>query len=160
MKRVLFISFLFGCASLTAQESNFWNKVRFGGGFGLGFGNNNTTVAISPSAVYDFNEQFSLGLGVGYLYNKQNNFSSNVYSGSIISLYNPMNEIQLSAEFEHLFVNRRSRSFTENYNYPALYLGAAYRTGHVSFGIRYDVLYDKNKSIFASPISPIVRIFF
>lgn len=160
MKRVLFISFLFCCASLIAQESNFWNNVRFGGGFGLGFGNNNTTIAISPSAVYDFNEQFSLGAGIGYLYNKQNSFSSNVYSGSIISLYNPMNEIQLSAEFEQLFVNRRSRSFKENYNYPALYLGAAYRTGHVSFGIRYDVLYNKDKSIFASPISPIVRIFF
>jgi len=60
--------------SILAQNDNnskFWNNVRFGGGFGLGFGSNNTTIAISPSAIYEFNETFALGLTTSYLYAKK-----------------------------------------------------------------------------------------
>ncbi|CAM1333459.1 hypothetical protein [Tenacibaculum aestuariivivum] len=163
MKKIYLLLFLITTVTAFSQDnkdSNFWDNVRFGGGFGLDFGNNNTTVSISPSAIYNFNKSFSLGLGVGYLYNKRADFKSNVFSSSIISLYNPLKEIQISAEYEHLFVNRSSNTINNTYNYPALYLGAAYRSGNFSLGIRYDVLYNKDKSIYTSPISPIVRIYF
>jgi len=32
-----------------------------------------------------------------------------------------------------------------------LFIGFGSRSGPVSFGIRYDVLYDRNKSIYADP---------
>ncbi|MFT5217580.1 MAG: hypothetical protein ACI83H_002720 [Glaciecola sp.] len=41
-----------------------------------------------------------------------------------------------------------------------LYLGAGYRTGNFTIGIRYDVLYDNEKSIFADPWMPFFRVYF
>ncbi len=162
MKKLVILLFLGFTMSTFSQnnDANFWDNVRFGGGFSLGFGTS-TTIAVSPSAIYDFDNGFSLGTGISYLYNKFDGTTSNVFGGSIISLYNiPVINIQLSGEFEQLFVNQKNSTIKVNYNYPALYLGAAYQTGRLSFGLRYDVLYDKNKSIYASAISPIIRFYF
>ena len=41
-----------------------------------------------------------------------------------------------------------------------LFIGAGYRSGNVTFGIRYDVLYDEKKSIYADAWVPFVRVFF
>ena len=70
------------------------------------------------------------------------------------------NGIDLSAEFEQLFVNQKLGIYKSNYNYPSLYLGIAYRVGFFAAGMRYDVLYDDYKSIYTSPFSPIVRFYF
>ena len=164
MKKNLLVIFLLSTIFTNAQNDNdpkFWDNVRFGGGFGLGFGSNQTTIAISPSAIYEFNDMFALGLGGSYLYAKNGNLKSNVYGASFISLFNPVEEIQLSAEFEQLFVTQKQLGFDNyNFDYPALYLGAAYRVGRFAVGVRYDVLYDNNKSIFASAFSPIIRFYF
>ena len=164
MKNNLLVIFLFSTIFTYAQNDNgpkFWDNVHFGGGFGLGFGSNQTTIAISPSAIYEFNHMIALGLGGSYLYAKNGNLKSNVYGASIISLFNPIEEIQLSAEFEQLFVTQKQLGFdNNNFDYPALYLGAAYRVGRFAAGVRYDVLYDNNKSIFASAFSPIIRFYF
>lgn len=164
MKKIVILLLIGVSTSVFSQQQNetkFWDNVRFGGGFGLGFGNNSTTIAISPTAVYDFSEQFSLGLGVGYQYAHRGEYRSNIFSGSVLSLYSPFNNFQVSAEFEQLFVNQKYINQKHGYNYPALYLGASYKLGrNVSMGVRYDVLYDKTKSIYSSPISPIIRVFF
>jgi len=163
MKKLTCITFLLISTIIFSQEDNtpkFWDNVRFGGGFGLGFGSNSTTIAISPSAIYEFNDVFALGLGTSYLYAKNNDLKSNVFGAGIISLYNPTEEFQLSAEFEQLFVNQKLGLIKNNYDYPALYLGAAYRVGSFSAGLRYDVLYDDSKSIYASAFSPILRFYF
>ena len=164
MKKNLLVLFLLTTIFTNAQNENnpkFWDNVHFGGGFGLGFGSNQTTIAISPSAIYEFNDMFALGLGGSYLYAKNGNLKSNVYGASFISLFNPVQEIQLSAEFEQLFVTQKQSGFDNyDFNYPALYLGAAYRVGRFAAGVRYDVLYDVDKSIYASALSPIVRFYF
>jgi len=170
-KIVLIICFLTSFTGFTQDDddddvhqqipkSTFWDHVRFGGGLGFGFGNNITTIDVSPSAIYDFENGFALGLGVGYLYAKNDAIRSNVISPSLITLYNPAEEIQLSAEFEQLFVNQKFGSSSFSYDYPALYLGVAYRTGWAAFGIRYDVLYDELDNIFGSAFSPIIRVYF
>jgi hypothetical protein len=163
IKSILFLLLLSTLTSFAQNDKppKFWDNVRFGGGFGLGFGSNSTTIAISPSAIYEFNDAFALGIGTSYLYAKNNDLKSNVFGAGIISLYNPTQEFQLSAEFEQLFVTRKQTGFPDtNFDYPALYLGAAYRIGSFSAGLRYDVLYDENKSIFASAFSPILRFYF
>lgn len=164
MKRYLLpLLLLFSLNSFSQdnEPENFWDNVRFGGGFGLGFGNNTTTVAISPTAIYDFNESYSLGAGIGYQYSKRGDSKANVFSASVLSLYNPIYEIQLSAEFEQLFVSQSFGNLNDNFSYPALYIGAAYRIGqNFTLGLRYDVLYNENESIYASAVSPIVRVFF
>jgi len=164
MRKFTLLFFLLVSYSILGQNdnnSNFWDNVRFGGGFGLGFGSNSTTISVSPSAIYEFNDMFALGLGGSYLYSKNNDLKSNVFGAGIISLFNPTQEFQLSAEFEQLFVNQKLPGFTDaKFDYPALYLGAAYRVGSFSAGLRYDVLYDGGKSIYTSAFSPIFRFYF
>ena len=163
MRNLLFtLLFLISLAgfSQAVDSPSFWDKVQFGGGLGFGIGSNRTTISVAPSAIYNFNPKFSLGLGASYLYAKNGDFKSNVFGASVLSLYNPFEQFQLSAEFEHLFVNQKFGAVKTNSDYPALYVGAAYRIGSFSAGLRYDVLYDNNKSIYASAFSPIFRFYF
>ncbi|MCL5127527.1 alpha-ketoglutarate decarboxylase [Algibacter sp. L4_22] len=146
-------------------KSDFWEHVRYGGGIGLNFGDEFFSGTLAPNAVYEFNKSFSLGLGINGTYNSQKNiYKSTILGGSLIGYYNPINEIQISAEFEELNVNRRYNVNlnrpNENYWIPALYFGAGYRNGNVTFGIRYDVLYDTDKSIYSQAWAPFVRFYF
>jgi hypothetical protein len=161
MKKIIVFLFLAFSINTFSQRTNFWDNVQFGGGFTLGFGNNQTTIGISPSAIYNFDNGFALGAGLGYLYSEINDFSTSVYSTSIISLYQTKFNIQFSGEFDYYFAKQQTQNInTFNSNFPALHLGIAYNQGRFAVGIRYDVLYDKNTSVFASPISPVVRFYF
>ena len=163
MKKLTFILILLFYASLHAQNDSiptFWNNVRFGGGFGFGFGNNNSTLAIAPSAIYVFNDKFAAGPTVSYLYNKNYDIKSNVYGIGAIALYNPFDFLQLSSEFEQSFVTQKWGIYKDHIDFPALYMGLAYRTGWFAAGLRYDVLYDNTHTIYSSAWSPIVRFYF
>jgi hypothetical protein len=169
LKIILILAFFsFNFSTLKAQESqdSFWKNVRFGGGLGFSFGNGFFSGTIAPSAIYEFDNQFAAGIGLNATYAKRQNwFKSTILGASVISLYNPIEALQLSAEFEELNVNRDfDENFVanadDNYWYSALFLGAGYRTGNVTIGIRYDVLYDEDKSIFADPWMPFFRFYF
>ncbi|WP_121665661.1 alpha-ketoglutarate decarboxylase [Mesonia aquimarina] len=148
----------------TANNNSFMDNVRFGGGLGLSFGNDFFSGSITPSALYQVNQYFATGVGLNFTYSSFDNDEAFVYGGSIIGIVSPLREIQLSAEFEQLRVNRTYRfngnSLEDDYWYPALFLGAGYNTGPVTIGVRYDVLYDDEDSIYASPFMPFVRVYF
>lgn len=140
-------------------------KVRFGGGIGLSFGSGYFSGTLAPSAIYQFNEQFALGMGLSGTYSSlKDRYTSTIVGASVIALYNVIPEIQLSAEFEELNVTRKYEYYgvnsTENYWYPGLFLGVGFHTGNVAVGIRYDVLYDREKSIYADAYVPFVRVYF
>ena len=160
MKKILLFCFLFCSITSFSQENNFWENVRVGGTFGFSFGNNITTLSISPSAVYDFNEEFSFGGSIGYSHNKSGDYSANMYTASVITMYRPIRQIEFSAELLQSYVSKTIGSSEDNYSYPSLNIGAAYITGKVTFGVQYDVLYKKDKSIYANAISPFIRVFF
>lgn len=163
---VLTLSLLLAFNSSFAQDDDkneFWEHVRFGGGIGLSTGNNIFSATLAPSAIYDFNKQFSLGLGLSGSYlSSKNNFKSTILGGSVIGLYNPIKDIQISGEFEQNHVKRNfdNSMFDDNYWIPSFFVGAGYRTQNVTFGIRYDLLYDENKSIYANAWAPFVRVYF
>ena len=166
------IILLFVCNILIAQQqsntstmkSDFWNHVQFGGGLGLGFGSNYTDISIAPSAIYNFNNQLALGLGTQYTYIKQKGFyASHLYGGSVIALFNPINEIQLSVELEELRVNINGDRFntdSQNFWNTGLFLGAGYRTGNVTIGARYNILQDNSKNVYGDAFMPFVRVYF
>lgn len=171
LKSILILISLLISPFLIAQEQSktqnsqneFWNNVQFGGGLGLGFGTGYTNISVAPSAIYNLNEYLSLGLGVQYAYAKQkNDYTSNLYGGSIIGLINPIDEIQLSAELEQLRVNVNYDFYNNSLNYwnTGLFLGAGYRTGNVTIGVRYDILHKDNKSVYSDAFIPFVRIYF
>ncbi len=145
-------------------QGDFWQKIRYGGGLGLGFGNDTFNAAISPSAIYQANDYFAIGLGLGFNYAKFHESRLMAYGASILSYFNPIDVIQLSAELEQLRVNRKlanpTGSLVDNYWSPALFLGVGYSNRNVTVGIRYDVLYDEGKSIYSDAWMPFVRVYF
>ena len=163
----LILVFFIILTSVTAQEkkNEFWDNVRFGGGVGLSFGDGFFSGTLAPSAIYDFNDQFALGLGLNGAYNERKDFyNSTIIGGSIIGLFNPIPEIQLSTELEALNVHRNWENDlgigNQHYWYPALFMGLGYQSRNVIIGIRYDLLYDKEKSIYADPWAPFFRVYF
>ncbi|TYA52438.1 alpha-ketoglutarate decarboxylase [Formosa maritima] len=147
------------------QPNDFWSRVQFGGGIGLGFGDGYFSGTLAPSAIYRLNNYVALGIGLSGTYNTEKNYyKSSIIGGSILGLFNPIPELQLSTEFEQNNVNidwdSRTDYIDENYWYPSLYLGAGYSTRHVTIGIRYDLLYDSSKSTYLDPWMPFVRVYF
>ncbi len=161
---LLMIAFAFiilyaNAQELPKQKSEFWKKVQFGGGITLNFTNNASVFGISPSAIYNVNEKFSTGVSVSYLRTKYKNLSSayNSYGGSVLTLFNPIKGLQLSGEYEQTYVTNNSLSR----EIPALFLGVGYTYGrNIAAGLRYDVLYDENISLYPSSITPFVRVYF
>lgn len=164
---LIFALLLFGIHQSKAQDpkDKFWKNVRYGGGLGLNFGNGFFGATIAPSAIYEFNNQVALGIGLNATFNNRKDvFKTTILGGSVLGLYNVIPEIQLSGEFEQLNVSRRYdirvNADDDKYWSPALFLGAGYRSGNVIFGIRYNVLHDNEKSIYIDPWVPFVRFFF
>lgn len=173
---ILFLLFLANsgiCQSVSAQENplpkaktdDFWEHVQFGGGFGVAFGNDFTDITIAPSAIYNFNEYFALGTGLQYSRLKQKNFySSNVVGGSLIALFNPIEEIQLSLELEEVYVDTEYDDLYDNVkrNFwnTGLYIGGGYRADNVTIGARFNLLFDKDKDLYGDAFMPFVRVYF
>lgn len=169
---ILSTLFAFFSIQLSAQyqnpdfksNSDFWQNVQFGGGLGLSIGSGYTDISVAPSAIYNVNEYFAVGLGAQYTYVKvKNSYNSNLYGGSLITLFNPIPEIQLSAELEQLRVNLKgvgNNNFSDNFWNTGLFLGAGYRSGNVTIGARYNVLYKEDQGAYSDAFMPFVRFYF
>jgi hypothetical protein len=172
LKSILVCTFLFVSCILFSQNQaenpshggDFWEKVQYGGGIGLNLGSGYTEISLAPSAIYNFNKYFAFGLGTQYSYLKQRNYyASHLYGGSLIGLFNPMEAIQLSAEIEQLRVNVNldgSNNNSQNYWNTGLFIGAGYRTGNVTIGGRYNVLFNQNDNVYSTAFMPFIRIYF
>jgi len=148
-----------------AETESFWDHVQFGGGLGVAIGNDFTDITIAPSAIYNFNEHFALGTGLQYSRLKQKNFySSNVIGGSLVGLYNPIEEIQLSLELEEVHVNTTYNDLYDNVKRSfwntGLYIGGGYRADNVTIGARFNLLFDKDKDLYGDAFMPFVRVYF
>jgi len=167
--KIVFVVGLFFCSKdLKAQENediDFWNRVHFGGGLGVGIGSNYTNIALAPSVIYDFNQYISAGIALQGSYVRDKNFyESYMYGPSLIVLGNPIPQIQLSAELEQLRVNV---NYDDDLDFPndnfwntALFLGAGYRTNNVTIGVRYNVLHDSDRNVYSDALMPFVRVYF
>src|SRR5258708_28982086 len=80
-------------AQVQPQKESFWERVYFGGNFGLNFGTNFTEVEISPLMGYKLTDKLSVGLGATYIYFKEKipayNFSyeTSIYGGDVFTRY-------------------------------------------------------------------------
>lgn len=150
------------------QKSEFWQKVRFGGGFGLNIGSGFTDITIAPSAIYEINEYIATGIGLqgSYIRVKPRSsvfedYKAFTYGGSWLVLVNPIQEVQLSAELEQLRVNvNYDDGFSDNFWNTALFIGGGYRAQNVTIGVRYNVLHNSNKNIYSEAFMPFVRVYF
>lgn len=145
-------------------KSNFWKDIRYGGSLGIGFFNGGFNASISPSAIYPVTSEFSAGASLSFNYAKFGDNKLLAYGGSVLSLYNPIPQLQLSAELEQLRINRSYEAIPnyieENYWSPALFIGAGYSTYNVTIGLRYNLLYKDDRSIYTSALLPFIRVYF
>ena len=151
-------------------KSDFFDKVQFGGGLGLSFGNNFTDIAVAPSGIYNFNEQFALGAGLQFNYVRSKDYyESTSYGVNLIALYSPIPQLQLSAELEQLRVNNSIDIYSQGYYYgkvkdnfwnTGLFVGAGYRTSNVTVGVRYNVLYKTDNYVYSQAWMPFIRVYF
>ena len=154
-----------GCHTSKAQMAptntdTFGSRMRYGGGLSLSFGNDAFLIGVSPQAIYQVNNFLAVGAGLNYTYSKVGESKTNAVGGSLLAFANPVAALQLSAEFEELYIDRSFGPLSESFWVPALYLGVGYGIGPVTVGIRYDVLYDDNKSLYSDPWLPFVRVYF
>ena len=170
-KRLTFVFFIALSLQMIAQEkpntenkSDFWSDVQFGGGIGLALGSGYSNISISPTAIFNVNQYVSVGAGLQYSFLKQSDFySSHMYGGSVIALFNPIEEIQLSTELEQLRVNvdlEGSNNNSADFWNTGLFVGAGYRMDNITIGIRYNVLFNNDKNVYADALMPFVRVFF
>jgi hypothetical protein len=168
-KTMLFVLFISNAlwaqtTTTTPSPSEFWKKVQFGGGVTLNVGNNYSTFGVAPSMLYNVNEYISTGAGLQVSYTSGPNFSAMMYGISATALANPVENIQLSVDLEELKVDRTNKSITPNYKdtiwNTALFLGAGYRTGSITAGVKYNVLHKAGNNIYNEAFLPFVRVYF
>jgi hypothetical protein len=149
----------------TQYQDRFIDHVRFGGSINMGFGSNHSFFVLAPSAIYDFSDAVSAGLSAKYMYFKNKSLithTTNLFGGSVLTLFRPSPGIQLSAEFEQLRLSRKIniQDAVDDWQ-SALFVGAEYVTGNIAMGLRYDLLYDKAENlIYPSALSPVFRVYF
>ncbi|MFL9843159.1 hypothetical protein [Flavobacterium rhizosphaerae] len=160
-----------------AQNGNsFADHLRIGGSLGVAFGNGYTDISVAPGALYEFNQYFGLGAGLqGTYVNYKNYYKSVIYGGSVIGVFNPIEQLQLSAEVEQLRVNLTydddvtfpgpatptyNRSHERNFWNTALFFGVGYRTNNVTVGLRYNVLFREEDRVYSDALMPFIRVYF
>lgn len=155
--------------TIIRQKPAFQPHWSFGGNVGFSFWNGGTDILIAPRAYYNISPQFLVGPGLIYNYSSYDyrnyDYTYNAFGGSLTGIYRPIPYLQLTSEFQELYINREYK-FTntprvdDSYWNSALYLGASFVTGHFAFGFQYDVLYDEGKSPYSSAWTPVVSFYF
>jgi long-subunit fatty acid transport protein len=149
--------------SIPKQKSPFWQKVQFGGGLGLGFGNGFTNISVAPMGYYNINQKFTVGVGLNGSYIAQNSFyKSTIVGASIIGITNQLEFLQLSAELEQLKVNTKfeGSNLKSDFWNTALFLGAGYRNQNFTLGMRYNILHKASDRAYSDAFMPFVRVVF
>ncbi len=148
------------------RKSDFWEHVQFGGGFGLSLGSGFTDVTIAPSGIYNLNHFVSIGAGLqGSFVSQKDLFSSTIYGVNAITLFNPVEEVQISLEVEQVRVNNYFEMVggpnkKVNFWNTGLFVGGGYRMDNVTVGMRYNLLYNKDNNVYSDALMPFVRMYF
>lgn len=145
----------------------FKDKIYFGGNLGLQFGNQ-TYIDVSPLVGYKFNDKFSAGIGVTYIYFKQHfpqysqyDYETSIYGGRVFSRYFFIENLFAHAEVEVLnmevFDVIKSDYERKNILSPLIGVGYIQRFGNAG-GIYILLLYNINDTPDSPYSNPVVRI--
>lgn len=167
MKNLIITLFLFICTGTAAfaqrdieefDEPTIWDRMYFGGGGTLQFGDI-TIIGASPIVGYMITNRLSAGVGVTYQYINYRfiDWSTNTYGGRVFTRYNITPAIFAMGEYESLNMELHGR----NTDLPRVWvdrllLGGGYfqpfgRRGGVNIGLMYDFLYMQGSSPYRSP---------
>lgn len=160
MKKLIILFILVGTTAFSQQ-----NKVKIGGGIGLGFGDQ-TTIEIAPNVSYEVLPNMDIGIEADYIYNENKDYHAkqNAFGvGPFARLF--FGNLFGYGAYKAHFINERYDTnigtIKDNRNVNELWLGGGYRTaiGNSSmyFGAMYDVLHNDD-SLYSSGFRPYVGI--
>jgi len=139
-------------------------KWQFYGGFGLSLTNQYFYIEFQPGILYRMTPKFHLGSNLNFNYATRTNYGVRqnifVYGFDALAIYLPFRQMEMSADYQYLYARIQQNSQWTKRQVPALFIGAGYRTPHAVIGIRYDLLYQENRSLYPSAFMPYIRIYF
>ena len=163
----LVVLFSMGKAQIATgtQVTSSDSKWTFGGGASLGFsgGSNGsgTTIGISPRVGYLVSNDFEVGVSAGFSWGNSKYYSSTMWNVGPFMNYYISRNFFVSGMFQEYFLNQKNKFNGLKYSgdEAALYFGAGYLQNvgnhlYIQIGAMYNVLYDKNKSVFGSGFVP------
>ncbi len=177
MKHYLFAAVFAFSLSLTAAAQDFapppdpkkakepfwsWDRLYYGGGFGMGFTQYETLIDVSPLVGYKITSRFSVGIGAVYNYYQNRYYTPrltwNIYGGTVFSRLLITDFLFAHAEYQPLngpwkFPDK-SRFFIHN-----VWVGGGLRQmmgDRASFNI--SVLWNINENAYSYPLSPQIRV--
>jgi len=139
------------------KNSNWQDRIYFGGGFGLGGGTWGGSIRLSPMVGYMLTSKLSAGVGINYEYYWNNSYTprleDNRYGGLIFTRLNLFRNIFAYADYQ--FINLKYNYFTEErrtIDRLPVGLGLSQPIGQrssINFIAAYDLLWDE--TAYASP---------
>lgn len=157
-----------GTSTNIGGENSNWT---FGGSAGLGgtfgSGNSATSVYLSPRVGYIITPNLEGGLATNFTWSNSQYFSSTTIGvGPYLNYYIARN-FYLSGMFQEYFFNQKNKFTDQKFSgdEAALYLGGGYlqkigERAYLQIGGMYNVLYDKENSVFGSGFIPSVGVVF
>lgn len=171
-KIILTFGFILVCGVVMAQQgtvstpNNYApNKWTFGGNIGITGGSYGLGLFVTPRVGYKVTEDFEVAMNVNYTLQSTQYFRNNILGfGPSLSYYIQRN-FYVTSSFEHYIVSQKHKTLNQTFstNENALYVGGGYmqhlggRT-YMQLGFSYNVLYNRNKSIFSTGFIPNVGI--
>ncbi|MTI41479.1 hypothetical protein [Fulvivirga lutimaris] len=168
MKRLtLFLTFIipsltFAQGSEEIEGNSLKDRIYFGGNLGLQFGTI-TNIEVSPLVGYRLTNDFSVGVGITYIYFKTNynnypDFETNIYGYRLFGRYSITEQFYATAEYENLsleFYNFNDGSIRREW-VPGAFVGGGYfqpigRNAGFNIAVLYNVLHDDLRSPYNSP---------
>jgi len=153
------------------EKPSFRDKIFFGGGLGLQFGNV-TLVDVSPIIGYRVTERFHTGIGLTYSYYNDKRFATDIdysaYAGSVFTRFFITESLFAHAEVEALnteivtfnsstlAIVKRERKWIDSY----LVGGGYYQRIGQRSGVYMLVLWNLNETEFTPYSNPVFRIGF
>ncbi|MEQ8477416.1 hypothetical protein [Fulvivirga sp.] len=167
MKKIILILLLaipvaaFSQGSEDVRDANFINRVYTGGNIGFQMDAFRTTAEVSPIIGYRITNEFSLGIGLTYIYYKYEDsytdFETNIYGYRMFGRYNITHQFFLLTEYESLSLEFLNDG-TENRQWvPGAFVGGGFYqsiSDNAGFNIAvlYNVMFDELRSPYKSPL--------
>lgn len=150
-------------ATVTVKDTAHPKRLKVGLGFGLNFVGG-TNLSLSPSLTYAVVKNLAIGGGLLFNYAAIKNVQkTTTYGINALVNYTPAKLLVTSLEFSEMHVTSNSiiTNTKSDFWESALFLGAGLQvTPKLSVGGKYNLLYNKDKSVYASPVVPFINVSF
>ena len=137
-----------------------------GGYAGLGTGSGGTSLYITPRVGYKISQDFEMGMSGNLTWYNSSYYKSTMIGVGPFANYYIGRTAYVSGNFQEYFISY-SGNTTDNSkkNESVLYLGGGYlqrlgENAYMQIGASYNVLYNKDKSVFGSGFVPQVGVVF